>query len=752
MLMLLLTGSAWAQALAERIPADASVYIGFQGGDALKAPYAKSHLKTILDNCTVLEFVQKQLPAMLEKQNANDEQASAIIQGLFSISTTVGRSPSAMYLGPIDFGDFESPKVQVAILCQAGAASKDLRKKVDELLIKAKSEDADEKWTTELLDDALLVSFGNVSADAKLVLAGKASAKSLAQSAVFQKTVAQVDKSAAVVVYQDIASVRQAALNAVAKGEDQKARELAPKIVEAYGLNGLTQAAFSSGFAGKKWEDQFYLGIDGPRKGILTLFDAKAIDLADLKIVPKNAPGVSAYRLDFANLWKQIRDGVGAVDPEQLKQFDQGVAMAEQQIKLSIEKDIIAPLGSEWIVYRTVRPNDATVPLGFVVINKLNDAEKFTATLAALEKLVAGFQFIPLTKQKFGDVEGTVVSFGQVSVGWIIVNGHFVVSMADELEDAVKQIQGGKESILDNADFAALQKDFGDPAKKAILVDFGDPKQAYIAFASSLDTMIRGASSEGIEIPNSIIPDAEAIASALVPGGGVVWSDAAGVHLRSTSAFPGSAFICGQQTGFVPVAAVGTAALLPSLGKSRELSNRSYEASNLRGVAQSCYVWAADHNDQMPEHVAQLVAAGQITPKQLVSKRSKTLPAELTADQMAAAQKDWTTIKKVIEEHCDVVYLGAGTKSDTDGDQVLGYFDPKKVPTKAGMNIVFGDVHAEWIRPEAIAEIFKKANEARKEKKYPEIAAPAIDHGVKSSTTRRGDAAPEGPSGKDDSK
>jgi len=51
---------------------------------------------------------------------------------------------------------------------------------------------------------------------------------------------------------------------------------------------------------------------------------------------------------------------------------------------------------------------------------------------------------------------------------------------------------------------------------------------------------------------------------------------------------------------FIGVIALLIAILLPSLGKARELSNRSVCAANLRGITQSMNVYAADNSDAYP--------------------------------------------------------------------------------------------------------------------------------------------------------
>jgi prepilin-type N-terminal cleavage/methylation domain-containing protein len=50
----------------------------------------------------------------------------------------------------------------------------------------------------------------------------------------------------------------------------------------------------------------------------------------------------------------------------------------------------------------------------------------------------------------------------------------------------------------------------------------------------------------------------------------------------------------------VAIIALLIAILLPSLGKARELANRSYCAANLRGIIQSMVVYSAENGDQYP--------------------------------------------------------------------------------------------------------------------------------------------------------
>jgi len=124
----------------------------------------------------------------------------------------------------------------------------------------------------------------------------------------------------------------------------------------------------------------------------------------------------------------------------------------------------------------------------------------------------------------------------------------------------------------------------------------------------------------------------------------------------------------------VAIIALLIAILLPSLGKARELSNRSVCAANLRGTSQSMNVYAADNQDAYPiisraptafdltgggtaqatsdsainnmytanattgsvsQNLWILVLAGQVAPKQFLCKSDPKTPGNATATNTA---------------------------------------------------------------------------------------------------------------------
>jgi hypothetical protein len=73
---LVVAGSAKAQPLADRVPGDALIYIGWSGSDSMGPGYAGSHLEAVLKDSKLSELVNEALPRLF-KQIAAKEPGAA---------------------------------------------------------------------------------------------------------------------------------------------------------------------------------------------------------------------------------------------------------------------------------------------------------------------------------------------------------------------------------------------------------------------------------------------------------------------------------------------------------------------------------------------------------------------------------------------------------------------------------------------------------------------------------------------------
>ena len=100
-LVLLLPQCLSAAPLADRVPADAIVYVGWQGSRAAGPAYEASRMKQVVDVSDIGQmrrFVER-LAARIGRDEAAVAEAAAV---LTPVADVLWASPTAIYVGPVD--------------------------------------------------------------------------------------------------------------------------------------------------------------------------------------------------------------------------------------------------------------------------------------------------------------------------------------------------------------------------------------------------------------------------------------------------------------------------------------------------------------------------------------------------------------------------------------------------------------------------------------------------------------------------
>src|SRR3954471_12453863 len=109
--VLLFATFSFAQPMADRVPADAMVYIGWRGTDSLGTPYEKSHLKGVIDSSNIPQFFSEFLPRVIERLGKEDAQAAAVFRSVHGLGRILLPRPCAIYFGGIEMnGNAPMPK------------------------------------------------------------------------------------------------------------------------------------------------------------------------------------------------------------------------------------------------------------------------------------------------------------------------------------------------------------------------------------------------------------------------------------------------------------------------------------------------------------------------------------------------------------------------------------------------------------------------------------------------------------------
>jgi hypothetical protein len=205
-------------------------------------------------------------------------------------------------------------------------------------------------------------------------------------------------------------------------------------------------------------------GRPAPRSGLVALLDSQPISDDALRTVPKTATLMSAGRLDLAKLVAQIREIAGKIEPQAQGMFDMVMGMVQQQIGMDVQKDLLAPLGDEWVVYADPNTTGSGL-LGFVLVNKLRQPEQAQTSFGKLETFLnetfkrethgeVTIQF-QTTQASGATIHYLAVPF--VAPAWAIKNGNMYVGLYPQIVAAALDNGGAGKSILDNGDFVALR-------------------------------------------------------------------------------------------------------------------------------------------------------------------------------------------------------------------------------------------------------------------------------------------------------
>lgn len=696
-----------AQPLADRVPDDAIVYIGWAGTRTLGDGYEQSHLKAVVDASNLRELFSDFIPAAVAKLNEKDPGGGPqVLEMVSAIGGRMWRHPTAIAFGGIDATDPKRRLPRLVVMVDAGNESDALLEDLQSLMAQLPPEPGMPQ--AKKVDDIVVISTLDYATDA---------ADALAASQQFTRAIEQVQKSSALSIYVDIEAALKLVDETVASEGDAEAQANWPRVRDALNLRGLKRLAVTSGFDGREWGYRAFIEAPAPRSGILSLFDGKPISDDTLKLIPAGAIMAGAGHFDAAALVEQIRSSGEKIDPKFAGQLGMAMGMLDGLLGMDVENDLLEPLGSEWASY--VAPHiGGEGLLGTTLVNRLDDAAKAEA---ALNQLSAGFNnavrnqlqdqeiTIEIRQEKLPD--GTQMHFlatPLITPAWAVKNGSLHVALFPQvLAAAVTHTPGKDPSILDNEKFMALRKRLETPAVTSL--QFTD-LQATVPNGYGtwllVSRYIGMADIFGIKSPAMLIPPMHVLQQHLTPAGAVAWTDDAGWHMRGTSPFPGS-----ETLGTDPVSsmmagqpALMFSILLPSLNRARETANRVKCASNQKQIGQALLLYANENRGKYPQNMGELLKTQDLTIDVFMCPSSNTsLPPDVGAGGVEA-MAEW-----INEGNSDYIYNGAGKNNAAGPDEIIVYEKPHNHDHEE-MNMLFGNGRVEFNQMPQVHEMFQEQN------------------------------------------
>ncbi len=347
-LVLCLCCGARAQPLADRIPADALIYVGWAGTRAMGPKFETSHLRTMIDASNFIAVYEMLLPALIERAGAEEPEAVAPLQLIGRLGGSLWRHPSAFYLGEVD------PKSRLpamALLIDADQDSADLEASIEQLIAEIGAIPIPPQVRRR--EGLVALTIGPVSKQLEALISpeGGADAPAIAGETAFRSALKQVSPEPAAVVYANIRGA-VAMIDRLVEADGNPRRTEDWQIPrDAFGLGGLHQLIWTGSFVDRKWATHAFVQAPAPRRGLAILLDAPPLDDSALDMLPKSTRWGTVGRFDFVRLFDEVRAGLERAEPDKVDQFDQGMEQVSAMLELNVRDDLLAALGDTWATY-----------------------------------------------------------------------------------------------------------------------------------------------------------------------------------------------------------------------------------------------------------------------------------------------------------------------------------------------------------------------------------------------------------------
>jgi len=690
-----------AQALADRVPADAMIYFGWRGADDLGPGYDQSNLKAVLADSNIPQFINDFLPALMDKVGQMNPEAGAVTPIVAAIAKPTWHHPTALFFG-LAKGPNGQPTPHGGVIWQAGADADALAGQLQQLVQNAKPIPIKVLHKDQIV--ALTVGYD----DPESALAGGAN-KSLADNATFKNALSRVMQEPTAVLYEDIQQFLAIANDMIKQAPNEQAARIWPQVRDTLGLKNLKRVMVASGFEGKDWGTRAFLEAPQPRSGLFKLIGGKPLDNDILSAIPKGATSAGAGRFNLAGVLPLIRQVAGAIDPNAQQQLDQLLQNFAQASEVDVQKDLLGSLGDQWAFYTDPMLGGRGLA-SLTLVNHLKDPAKFEQAMSkvqtyAIEQIQEQIHN-PMIHLSFetAEVDGMKIHYLAVPLvapSWVVQNGNLYVAAFPQVAAATaRQGAGRNASILQNEGFMALRQRLGQQNFSSF--SFSDlPKTAPDAYnAWLLITRLAGFGDVlGVKSPPMILPELGKLEAHLSPAGSVSWEDADGIHVRGVEPFPGSTLVASDPT-VMALYAVPTeiAVLLPALNRAREQAKRVKSAANLRQIGMGAMMYANNHNNKFPPDLGTMAREEDLTAAVFKNPRMNDRSPPPPANPKLLA--GW------VDQNSDYVWAGAGQDTTAGAHVPLAYEKPEQ--NADGINILYADGHVEFVpMPQATQEIQK---------------------------------------------
>ncbi|MCG3181809.1 MAG: hypothetical protein BIFFINMI_04232 [Phycisphaerae bacterium] len=575
--------------LANRLPAQCMIYIGWVGMDASRPAVAATRFGKLSNDAEITTWIDGTMAEVrkLVKAKVGEDVDKMIFDGL-AIMRERPWAISLLSLEPPAEGHGEAV-LDAAIVIDGGPKAGEVLKLVEDILEKAvppaeagkrkkiqiglqmlnqyESNGKRPAITWGRVGDLVLVALGD-KAPGAVAATIDGTGKSLATDPKFAEGVAKVGKGLLTVHYDFMTLMK--AVTRQSRGREEQALKVILGLMES--LEGYT---FTIAPDGEDFVTRVHVRTPPDKSGLTRLFDQKPLRTDLLSVAPGDSTLVLAGNLDWLKLWAELETQLKKY-PDIWGKFSEGLARGEETLSFKVRDDMLACLGDGLVMYNSPGAGGVLVT-GLTLVMEVKDPAKLRLTMGRIETVLSaastGRQHgnsddnaaPPRPKVTFAEVEykGSRIRYMQsrgipnpVAPAYCVTDKYLVLSLWPQTtKAALDQIARGREgSILGDEQFKALMAKL--PAG-ASFVGYTDDRQTMKMIYPLLPPLWQTISSvvrrKGVDLDPAWLPTQAALLRHVSGTAGVIVNQPDGLMMVGRGWLPGV-------SATVVVAEVGVAA------------------------------------------------------------------------------------------------------------------------------------------------------------------------------------------------
>ncbi|MEN6575837.1 MAG: hypothetical protein ABFD90_05790 [Phycisphaerales bacterium] len=701
-------GASPVDELMKRIPDDVIAFVGASGGDALKGDFEKTALGRIWNDPSVRTFCQSVKTEVVTKAQVEDPNLSQKVDLACQCFRLALSRPFLVCLARVPAQ--EGPGVVVFAVLDAGNRKAEIAACVNKL---------EERIGLDKIADiqaGALTMRGLKDVDKpglywgwrgnSLVLAvndcqGAVTKRfSHPRSATPANWGAVLGAGDAFAAYGDIQAIRQVVGSLLREEEGEEASNVFTSVLWRLGLNETKSFRAKVSFVQSEIVVHTVVEMPAPATGIFVA--SKPIDPAWFGVVDVRAVSAGAVNWDIAGLYDTIMGVVQTASPlDAYPKAQKAISDFELRAGMRIRDELLASLAGPAVSYSLPMGITPDVPQGGrVMVARLRDAQRFEGAVTSLgEFAVENAQgMLQIGSQKRDDgrtvhvwTMPALAVLGMMPT-WSVVGDHVIIASNMQLHElAVGQYlsrEAGGKSLLDVESFKKATAGLPPNLTSLTYIDSQVRFNQYVAqMQQAWPILTMALARQGVKLP-VLLPSLAEVGRDMRPSLRCSYYGPDGFH----SLYCGPGIEAGRMS--VSSMAMGMGILMPALARVRQLAFRMTSGTNLSVIGKACLVYADEHDGKLPPDLQTLVAEVQLSAKCLESK--------LKPDGFKGPS---------------YIYVPGQDLSMHPGN-VVAYENPEFCVE--GVNVLFLDSHAEFMRPEPFHQALK-ATYARLKRPLPMI-------------------------------